>query len=259
MAKALSMRAAVFTSLAVISLLASCTSGPELQKYPRTQIERPYTLPKGVATWQTFVPTGYFSDNTSTSFLPPIPIPLVWQSSLSDNWTLNWVPLPLSVSHQISYSKEQVWGATFGMGFGYASSLGLVLAPTLSLYQRYKVGTNWALETTPTVSGQYHTKGEPWEWSVGLSSGPLFQLTDTFALTPKVGVFVERGYRNTDSIADLSVETENSTQVTVPLSLNAEWSFHRQWDFNATYSFHRIGHARGYTAHVGLLSLVHYR
>ena len=247
-----------FAFLLGILLVTGCTSGPELQKYPRTQIERPYTLPKGVATWKTIVPVGFLSDNTGSSFIPPIPVPLFWQSSLSDDWTLNWVPIPLSISHQFSYSKEQVWGATFGAGFGYASSIGAVIAPALSLYQRTKLGTNWALETTPSFSAQYQTIGDPWEWTAGLSSGPMFQLTDTFALIPKVGISVEYGYRNVLVVSNLSVQPQKTTQVTVPLSLTAEWSIDRQWDLDATYSYYGIGYANGYTAHIGWVSLTHF-
>src|SRR5206468_2736409 len=137
------------------------------------------------------VPTAYFKDDTGSSYLPPTPIPLYWQSSLSDDWTLNWSPLPISVSHQFSYTKDQVWGTTFGMGGGYASSLGAVLVPTLNFYHRMKVGADWAWETSPSASGEYHTKGDPWEWSVGVWTGPMFQLTETFALSPKVGVKLE--------------------------------------------------------------------
>lgn len=248
-------RFVLWLSLVVV---AGCTSGPELQKYPRTQMDRPYTLPKGVATWETLIPTGYFSDNTGSFFLPPIPIPLFWKSSLSDDWTLNWVPLPLSISHQFSYSKEAVWGATFGLGFGYASSIGLVVAPSLSLYQRTKLGEKLAWETTPGASAQFKEKGGNQEWQFGLTTGPLFQLSDRFALSPTIGISVANGYRNAASLADLTVAPLPLTRVTVPLSLKAAWSLGRQWDMDTSYSFYGIGHANGYRAHVGVIHFVHY-
>lgn len=242
----------------VALVLSACASRPELTKYPRTQIERPYTLPQGVSTWKTITPFGFFSDRTGDAFLPPIPVPLFWQQSLSDNWTLNWTPLPLSVSHQLHYSKDSVWGVTFGSGLGWANSYGFVLAPSLTLYQRQRLGEKVAWETEPDLSAQYHTKGSPWDWSLGLSTGPRFQLTDTLSLSPKVGIAVERGYHNTLSLADVSITPEITTQTTFPLSLHGSWSFHRQWDLNAGYTFYRLGYSNDYSAHVGVLSLIHY-
>ena len=235
--------------------LSACTSSPELQKYPRAEIDRPYTLPKGVATWTTLIPTGYFSDDSSSFFLPPIPIPIVWQSSLSDDWTLEWSPLPLSVSHQISYSKEQVLGFSTGLSLlGYDTSSGAVLNPLLSLYHRFRLGESWAVETIPSLNAQFQTKRNPWTWSAGISSGLLFQLTETFAIKPRVGLNFSRGYQAV--VAE--VEPERNTRLTIPLSLLTSWSFHRQWNLDAHYIYSRIGQQRGYSSHTGLFSVVHY-
>lgn len=250
-------RSSSFCSLLVALLLVGCTSGPELQKYPRRQMERPYTLPDGVATWETISLSSYTKDDSGSSFLWPIPIPLVWRSSLSDTWTLNWSPLPLSVSHQLSYSKDQVWGTTFGMTGGWTSWSGVIINPSISLYHRLALGESWALQTTPIINATYRTKEGTGKYYGGISSGPMFQLTDTFALTPSVGLYIDTGYKAL-SFETESVDPEPTTRLTVPLRLAAAWSFDRQWDLNTTYSFNRIGHTRGYTEHLAYIHLVHY-
>lgn len=248
------------TVLGSVILLIGCAAAPELQKYPRTQMQRPYTLPKQVATWTTAVPVGSIQDSTGSFFIPPIPNMLNWATSLTDDWQLNFTPLPLSISHQFSYSPEQVWGATFGSGFGYASTIGLVIAPGLHFYQRTKLGKNVALETSPSFEAQYTTGTQLFTWTVGLNAGPLFQLNDTFALSPKVGLYVDNGYDDAavTSLSYIAISPARTTAVLMPLSLNAAWSFHRQWDLNASYTFHRIGHTASYTSHYGLLRLVHF-
>ena len=190
--------------------------------------------------------------------LPPIPLPIFWQTALSDTWQLNWSPLPLSVSKQFHHAKDQVWGFTIGTGVGYASNLGLVLAPALQFYQRTKIGPAWAWETAPDFSFEYTSKPGQFDWSVGLMTGPLFQITEHFALAPKVGVNVSYGYRNLISISDVTVAPPRQAKFTVPVSLAAKWSLARQWDFNATYSLYAIGYTNGYMAHLGSLRLVHF-
>lgn len=254
-----SKRFVVAFGWAIIPLLAGCAAAPELQKYPRTQMNRPYTLPKGLATWTTRIPVGQATDATGSQFYAPIPNPLNWQTALSDDWTLNFTPLPISVSHQFSYSAQQVWGATLGSSFGYATSLGLIVAPELHLYQRTKLGDKLALETSPSFYAQYLSKNQDFNWSAGLTSGPLFQLTETFALSPKVGLFVENGFDYTiGSFSTATISPAQTTNVLVPLSLTAAWSFHRQWDLNASYTLHRIGHPRDYTSHYATIRFVHF-
>lgn len=249
------MRRALALFLLTLGLV-SCTSGPQLEKYPRTHIKRPYTLPKGVATWSTLIVTAHESTKTDTHFLPPIPIPLVWKTSLSDNWTLHWIPLPLAVSQQIYYSETDVWGATYSLGGGYASGVGVTLIPAVNLYYRTLWTEKVALETTLNVTAAYHTKGDPWTWTMGFRTGPTFQLTDRLAIGPRVSVSLDRAFRTYES-SD-SVQPARETGVVIPFGLDAVWSFHRQWDLDFTYTYTDKRDSNGYVSHVGVVTLEHY-
>src|SRR5690349_14594687 len=114
-----------------------CASGPALDKYPSREIDRPYTLPKGVAAWH--VPASYsvVSTNTSPASSSFAINPLVWQSALSDDWNLIWFPVPLGVSHQFMNTEKNRLGFTFVTGVGYGSYQGWFFSPALSVSNRY--------------------------------------------------------------------------------------------------------------------------
>src|SRR5436309_3246080 len=88
--------------VSALTVLSGCASGPALEKYPRREMDRPYTLPTGVASWH--IPTifGHIQDDTSSSTILPIPVPLIWETALTDDWNLIFFPLPFGFSHQIS-------------------------------------------------------------------------------------------------------------------------------------------------------------
>lgn len=77
----------IIFALVILSLTAGCAAGPELEKYPRAEIDRPYTLPKGVAAWHIPTVFGYIGDNSYSCTIFPVPVPLIWESSLSDETT----------------------------------------------------------------------------------------------------------------------------------------------------------------------------
>lgn len=242
----------------VAAILASgCASGPELEKFSRSEIDRPYTLPEGVTSWSTVAFFQSAKDKEGSSSVFPVPIPLLWQTSLSDNWNLIWAPIPLAVSHQLSYSKDEVVGATFGIIPGYASGLGFRISPVLEGYYRHRLGTRLALEATPSVSASYYTEQGPWRWYTGLKVGPLFQVTDTLAFRTKVSFNATYGEASLNSVSS-SLLPELSTRFTVPLSASVNWNFHRQWDAGLSYTYSQLGHINDYVSHSGFLSLVHY-
>lgn len=246
-----------FLGVWLLVVVSGCTSAPELAKYPRAQIERPYTLPDKVATWTTVIPFGYYQDNTASLFLPPIPVPLFWRSALSDKWTLNWSPLPTGASYQIDQTESRLLGLSFGAGLGYGSGvIGLVISPSATFYYRQNLTPTVALELVPAVDASFRTGGASATWSTELGAGPLFQVTPFFALRARGTLRVSNGVSSTVVASTLTPPL--LSRVTFPLSLGALWSIHRQWDLNFGYSFDGIGYANGYSAHDGTVTVVHY-
>jgi len=251
--------------LAVVSLFlasftgAGCASGPELEKYPRTQIDRPYTLPKGVATWDIPAIILFSKDSSGyTTFIPPIPIPLFWQTSLSDDWQLSWLPLPLLVSHQFSYDDSGYFGGFFGLGGGYGSVSGVLLAPLIGAKYRRKLTTTFALETQASFNPKFQFSDGPYSWSADLQIWAFFQVSPLVALS--AGPDVHFGNMATYTTEFYSGVTSSQTnfQTTVPLSANFYWSFHRQWDLNLGYRLGLIGESNGAYSHLGTIEFIHF-
>ncbi len=243
--------------LPLILVLAACTSAPELQKYPRTEINRPYTLPEHVAAWITPIPFGIFSDGSRTITIPPIPIPLFWKVGLSDTWTLNFSPLPLGLSHQLYQSDTQLLGVSFGTGGGYSSGSGVVFAPYGSLLWRQLLTPTLALEVSPSVNFRLPTRAAA-QWSAGVSAGPLVQLSETFAARVKAALSLEENYSPSfTEVGIVNTTTSPTPELTLALSASFTWSIHRQWDFDASYTYLGIGQGP-LDAHVGMLQFAHY-
>jgi hypothetical protein len=242
--------------------LSSCSSGPELEKYPVSEIDRPYTLPKGVATWH--IPTIYqqVRDNhsDSTSF-GPIILPFEWETALSDDWTLTWIPVPLQISHQFWNDENSRFGMSFTAGFSYSSNTGFRLAPTVEASYRLKLNPTLALEFKPyfTPDMPFQT-GEVFRYSYGLSVGPLFQLTPVFALEPNFSFDVHRG---SVSISDSSdpfsgFNLEEETIASFGVGLSATWSIGRQWDFRPSFNYRGLASKNGYRGEFAVAEFVYY-
>jgi hypothetical protein len=92
-----------------------------------------------------------------------------------------------------------------------------------------------------------------WGWSAGISTGPIWQVTDTFALRPVLSVSVARTH-----LLLPGLPLAQTAQLLVPLGLDANFSVARQWDLDAGFSFDRIGRANGYTAYTGSVALTHF-
>ena len=240
----------VFVSL----FLISCTAGPELAKYPRTEINRPYTLPKGVATWETIAGYFYAQDSSGSAGLPPIPVPLFWTTALSDN--INW-KIPFQLSFQLSQTENQLLGLDAGLqGLGYASgSIGFVINPGATFFYRRKLAKNIALDASLAANVTYYTGNGSTNWDLGIKVGPRFQVSDFYSILPAVGV--TESYGNFPMINSTAGPTQISATV-LPLSLSMRLSATRQWDLGASYEYRAIGAPNQYSSHSGELTATHY-
>lgn len=246
-------------ALSVLSFFAGCASGPELEKYPRREIDRPYTVPEGVATWH--IPTifGVVKDANESVTLPPVPVPLIWETALSDDWNLLFYPLPLGVSHQFSNTESARTGFTLLNSFSYSSVSGFRLMPNLSFGYRLKTSAELAIDFTPSVTLDIpFESGEPFYWAAGINVGPLFQLSDTFALKPNTTLGLSRGWAFSRA-GDLDkLEIEDTTEFSLSLGVSSVWSFARQWDLRPSYTFAGLASGTSLKAHLGVIEFVHF-
>jgi len=241
----------VLVSFSIVSFFSGCASGPNLKNYPRTEIDRPYTLPGGVAAWHIVSEYEHYSDNYSDTTIYPIPIPLIWETALSDDWMLTWAPIPLAISHQFWNDQTSRLGASVTLGFSDSSNTGFRLAPIFSVSYRLKLSPTLALVVSPFYSPDIPFQdGQPFRWSTGLTVGPLFQLDEFFSVEPNVSFSVHRG---TIATADTSDPISS-----FGVGASAVWSISRRWDFRPSYSYSGIGSSDGYRSHLASADFVYF-
>lgn len=243
--------------LSALLVLVGCTAGPELQKYPLTQIDRPMTLPKGVAQWETLIPYYVERDANEQKTLPPIiPVPLFWRSSLSDSLTLNWAPIPVSVTYLAHRNESHSVGLTGGLaGLGYVSNQGLLIGPSLGVSHWFRANQKLSLRTSLNGGFIYRTTSKVTTWTVEMTLSPFFQLTDSLSLTPFLSLRMADALRAT--LNNFGVTPVVGSATTFPMGLKAVVTLGRQWDLGFKYSFESYGKADGYNLHSGNISLNH--
>lgn len=245
----------VGTLFFLLFLVPACSSRPELGNYPQREIDRPYTLPDGVTSWSTVASGYYAKDADSSSFGAPIPVPLIWDQSLSDSLDLLWAPIPMGLRYQFLQNEDWRLGGTVAWGFSIASSSGFSIYPSASLNARRFFGGQWALELGLTASASYSFKSKDSSWSTGLQAGPLWQFNDAHALK------VANAFAVTDSfsaeIEDDDISEGVGTRFTVTPGMTHFWNFSQQWNLSSSYFFSGIGYDNDFQAHNFTLVLEH--
>jgi hypothetical protein len=255
----------ILVALGICVLAFGCASGPELAKYPEPEIDRPYTLPVGVATWHIPALVGeVVGPSGGRSTLYPVPVPLEWESSLSDEWNLIYLPIPLGVSHQFYFDRSSRIGATLFGGFSYNSTEGFRAAPTLTASYRQALSKDVALEVGPSFTPDIPFKsGQNFYWSASFAAGPVFQTDKRFAVKPAVSLDAYHGRYAKGGMTETTYSTVDGstvidTTVAMGLGASAVWSFDRQWDFRPSYNYTGIGARDGAHAHIGVVEFVHF-
>ena len=245
--------------LFLLAMTLGCASGPQLDAYPRREIDRPYTLPNGVATWHIPTAFGHVRDNTSSKTLSPIPDPLLWESSISDTWNFVWSPFPLGFTHQISNEGRIRNGLSVLTSLSYSDSAGFRAQPDLAYSFRYKFSSDLALEVKPSFRPDIPFRsGEHFLWFGGVAAGPLFQITETFALKPVISLDVVHGQSNISSVNQEDANVVVKTTTFVGVGFSNVWSVSRQWDIRSSYEYGGIGAGNGYRAHIAVIDLVYF-
>ena len=229
------------------ALLAGCTAGTALKDYPRRVIDRPYTLPEGVAAWSTGAEVTRGSDETqSATFLQ---IPLLWDLALSNDWNL-LLGDSFGVAHQFLDDGHQRIGAALSIRPAISSDAGFLFAPSLRFDHRVRLWQRWAWNSALFGNASRWTGRPRWSWGVGVGTGPLFQATETFALGISLDFFFARSYLVLPG-DPLSSSGRGETSA----SIAASWSLGRQWDLGASIGYLRTENANGYRALFGGLTV----
>lgn len=147
------MRIRIFLFLSVLFvILTSCTSMKSFEHWPTSEIDRPYTLPDKIDSWQSelngtikLTGNGLKVNDTEYSVFN-------WSQSLSDNWELEWSPLPLSFKHQLYYNNIGYFGFEFGVVPLYSTSEGWGIFPVIEISILQKIEKLFACKITGNSS-----------------------------------------------------------------------------------------------------------
>ncbi len=220
-----------FSSLSLLILFclflgAGCASKTNLaEKYPLSEIDRPYTLPYSVDSWNIWlIPV-------ENSVLPH---PLIWEMSLSDDFSVVWVPLPLGIKWQIHREEKHRLGA---------SAMYLLLGGTADVDYRYRLAQDWALNLNYNVS-EFDTLILKIHLST-FSAGPLYQFTQKFAgkiSFSKFSGYVSAGILTNAILSSFGSVTSNSRTYFDGEGANLDlyYSFNHQWNLNLGISMMNI-------------------
>ena len=228
-------------NLFVISLLTfiqACTSTGPVEKVSSRLIDRPYTLPEGVAAWKIITSYGLENYHGSFSFSAIPPIPLFWEQSLNQNLTLEWGPLPLGIRYQILKRDSQILGTKFDLGILRGSGAGnSIIVPKVSLFSRTRLTQNTGIEINlRTVFIYKNNIGYKSTVSPYLHLGPIFQISNNFAIKPEFGLRSEFG--SFDKIEEFDVSNKSyQSKLRYPLLLNFDWKLSDQWLFETEYEY----------------------
>ncbi len=212
----------------LIALSVACTSSQKAAEYPKRYIDQPYTLPDDVNVWGA-IGTAYYERSRGQDYTwpYPVPIPLYWEHSISDDLTLEIPILPIGLRWRISSNENSEMGLHASWGFGYGSSSGLSLYPSLSLYYKKFQDRDHAFIIVPTLSYSYFARElDRSYFNVTLPIGYLIQLNDAHAIQPRI----------------IAAYSDSNKRVILPLEFFYTYRMAETWQFESTYRYSGIGH-----------------
>lgn len=232
------MRITLFLIITIFTF-TGCAATVNLDMYPRRQIDRPYTLPKGLATWEPY----WYSESlqsSSGSAKSNNFNALVWSVAPSSNLNIVCYPLPFILRYQIDRTDRNVYGASLGFyTLAYSIEDRWTIGTAISEYQRHKFNDWLALVTTISFENLYRQRNRGDAWGAELAVGPLFQVSDDIALRPEIHYAYEHNY---PSVIDKPQILESKTYKLVPLSFLISWNVSREFELQANYENKGIGY-----------------
>lgn len=241
------------------ALFAGCAASPKLAEYPRREIDRPLTLPKNLATWS--ILGEYSQEKYRDPFTGQVytdrytigPVPLKWQTSLSDDWNLIWYPIPVAVVHQLRNDDAATTGIILGYGLRISSAGYSTAGIAARYFHRQKLSREFALEFTPSLMPWFPI-GDRSEWDLqaGVGFGPFWQVGETVSLSAGARAVLRRDSQTVIGGGPfgsngLDIQTRYAWRTVFPVYLGMGWSFSRQWDLVANANYQKIGEADDYS------------
>lgn len=258
--------------IVVLAFFFGCAAREKLDTYPQRHIDRPFTLPKGINSWETIIYYEQYEDQENHDENNFFPYPLIWRQPITDNLNLVWSPLPLSLEYQLINTEKHTAGVSGAFGLGYASTKvtstssdssteessteDWYLDVVASGYYKYKFSDSVAIESGLVLKDGFgYDEKELWE--VDFYSGPLFQVRDNLAIAPRIHLAVDRVGDQYDFFDSEREFKQEDTRWTYPIGLWIGWSLHKQLDLNIEYTYKALGYSNDFEGHFFTASIVH--
>jgi hypothetical protein len=237
------MKVAVFLGLAAgILLTVSCTTTKSFDGWNSRVIDRPFTLPNRLDAWVSDFSTRV-EQGSRLKFANPTGDVFQWRQSLTDDWELEWGPLPLGVRHQLRYDSSGFSGIEIAMAPGYSTSEGWGVMPDLTISNLFKIGKDWAVTLDGEASCFLTFRRSDPAFLLDLSPGLQTQLGDK----TNVAVGAHLLYTNLQRLGNFSVDgSELSSGDILEIGVGGRWkySIDELWDFQISaneYLLHNKG------------------
>jgi hypothetical protein len=224
------------SNLLALCLLASCAAGERLAEYPERAIDRPFTLPEGVAAWHSTWGFSVEARERGDHFQPGIPWPLAWSVALTDDLELD-LPFP-GLEWQLFRDELLTIGLSTNIGWGLSSVHGFLIAPGAGAGARLLLGDDLSLEVGFGASVQFGTEYLRFDaWHIGASSSLGVQLGDrVFA---RAGVDVDRSSFERAVLRSDGLDFRTLYRTDLGPFVSLGWLFARQWEAGAGASYDR--------------------
>ncbi len=226
--------------------------------FPVRFIDRPYTLPKGL---HEFNLTGGLASAESLGYgveLLPYLTGIAYRQPLTNDMSLIWNPLPLGVQYQPKRAETTLTGVSWSIGWQHLGNVGA--KPQFSSYMRSNFDRKRALEMELNLFMLLPFDKAPSLWSGAFRIGPLFQQSETLALSPRLSISIdnlrlESVFRQGRTPIESRDVTSESARLTFPFSLWVGWAVSPRFDTNLEYTLLGSGFRTGTYTHLGLLTL----
>jgi hypothetical protein len=243
-------------SSAVLFLLTvvSCASSPSFVNFQQRYIDRPITLPTNVSSW--IVPTTFVfgkDELGGTVWGMPIPFPLVWESSVGDNWSVGWSPLPVSLTRTLTYSKTGTSALQIGLHPDNSDIYGLSLAADFAYINIHKLNENFAVAGSLRVEPNFFLRPGPLAFNMSLYLHGINQVSDGLAIEYGIDPIGKYFDEQTRFLLE-----SYKLKFYFPLELTARIQFNRQWEFLLEYQYDKFGHPGFYENHTLSAVFFHY-
>lgn len=183
----------------------------------------------------------YYDDQKLATYLntPEYVVDFELRQGLDENYSVIWAPLPTGIAYRFPPRWEDIEsGGSWSLDFLNQGKLGV--KPRFDSYFRKLISAATAIE----IELEYFTftpfRSAPNSlWTLDLKAGPLFQITDSFALKPIIEVAF-----NDNILFEAypeSPEKSEAIKTVFPLSLLADFQLPSGTHIGAEYSFRGLG------------------